>query len=72
MNFAQRVTIAGKTKTTATGSNSAQIELSKKINEHKVDIDYSVFEKTDSERLELKDMKKQFKINPGFHADKKK
>lgn len=72
INFAERVTISGKTKTTATGSNSGQIELSKKINEHKVSIDYSTFEKTDAERDMLKHMKKQFKTNPGFHADKKK
>lgn len=63
-----------KKNNNTTGVNTRELreKLYKDINAHKVDIDKSVFKKTDNERDELKHMKQQFKNNPGFIDLRKK
>jgi acyl-[acyl carrier protein]--UDP-N-acetylglucosamine O-acyltransferase len=60
--------MAKKNNNNQTGVNTKELREKgyTEINAHKVDIDKTVFKKTDSERDMLKHMKKQFKTNPGF------
>ena len=57
-----------KKNNNTTGVNTKELreKLHKDINAYKVDIDKSVFQKTDSERDMLRHMKQSFKTNPGF------
>lgn len=43
--------------------NTRQYTLKREINRYKVDIDYDIFKKSDDEKVKLKRLKKQYKIN---------
>ncbi len=61
MTFAQRVMVKITPRETVVNSTKERNELSALINKHKVDIDRTVFKKTDAEREALKEAKSYWK-----------
>ena len=64
MNFAQKVVIVDGQRVTTKSQSPLRHEVQAEINQRKVDIDYSVFEKSEHERNELKIEKAHYKIAP--------
>lgn len=62
LNFAQKVVCASSTTRTDNSMFGAERQrVNAEINQHKIDTNFDIFKKTDSERAELKRAKKSYK-----------
>jgi len=63
-HFATKVVITDGQRMVSNHASPKRAEVQAEVNSHKVDIDYSVFEKTQEEKNELRIEKAHYKLSP--------